>query len=110
MSPVTSSRACGTDERGNSKRDGKAALEWRSAAWDILTPSGATPDQFKKLTLTNLYDARPTWLARVHAALDRTVWASYGWADPDPATVPVETILARLLSLNGERAEDRISL
>ena len=37
-------------------------------------------------------------------ALDRAVWAAYGWDDPDPATVPEEEILERLLALNQERA------
>jgi hypothetical protein len=32
-----------------------------------------------KRTLTNLYDARPTWLQHAHARLNRAVWAAYGW-------------------------------
>ena len=55
-------------------------------------------------TLTNLYNQRPTWLQHAHAVLERAVWAAYGWDDPDPATVDDDTILARLLALNGERA------
>jgi hypothetical protein len=55
-------------------------------------------------TLTNLYNARPTWLANLHAALDRAVWAAYGWDDPDPALTENDAILAPLLVLNGERA------
>jgi hypothetical protein len=51
----------------------------------------------------NLYDQRPTWLQHTHAALDRAVWDAYGWDDPDPAAVDEDTILARLLALNGER-------
>ena len=58
----------------------------------------------KKRTLTNLYNARPTWLAQLHERLDRAVWAAYGWDDPDPATVEEDTILSRLLALNLERA------
>ena len=38
-----------------------------------------------------------------HAALDRAVWAAYGWED-DPAETSDEQILERLLVLNGERA------
>jgi hypothetical protein len=53
---------------------------------------------------TNLYNQRPAWLANAHAALDRAVWAAYGWDDPDPAAVPEDAILARLLALNLERA------
>ena len=58
----------------------------------------------RRRTLTNLYNERPTWLANLHAALDRAVWAAYGWDDPDPAAVAAEEILARLLALNLERA------
>ena len=39
-----------------------------------------------------------------HSALDHAVWAAYGWDDPDPAAVDEDTILSRLLALNGERA------
>jgi hypothetical protein len=67
----------------------------------------ATPDVLKRRTLTNLYNERPTWLAMLHADLDRAVWAAYGWEDADPAAVPEDTILARLLALNAERAGAR---
>ena len=53
---------------------------------------------------TDLDEAAPSWLQHAHAALDRAVWAAYGWDDPDPATVDEDTILARLLALNVERA------
>ena len=33
----------------------------------------------KKRTLTNLYNARPQWLADAHAALDAAVATAYGW-------------------------------
>ena len=33
----------------------------------------------KKRTLTNLYNARPQWLADAHVALDAAVAAAYGW-------------------------------
>ena len=55
----------------------------------------------KTRTLTKLYNARPTWLEHAHAA--------YGWDDPDPAAVEEDTILARLLALNLERATARDS-
>src|SRR5215210_6824443 len=38
-----------------------------------LNPEGATEVELKKRTLTNLYNARPTWLANAHAGLDRAV-------------------------------------
>ena len=46
----------------------------------------------------------PPWLRQAQAALDRAVWAAYGWDDPDPATVEEDMILARLLALNLKRA------
>ena len=54
-----------------------------------------------KRTLTNLYNARPTWLAQAHERLDAVVLAAYGW----PADVDREDLLARLLSLNLAQAE-----
>ena len=77
-------------------------LNERRNAW--LNPEGSSEAELKKRTLTNLYNQRPTWLANLHAALDRAVWAAYGWDDPDPAASPQETILARLLALNLARA------
>jgi hypothetical protein len=79
----------------------KALNELREA-W--LNPPDASEAVLKKRTLTNLYNARPSWLANAHARLDRAVWAAYGWADPDPAEVDEETILTRLLALNLERS------
>ena len=79
------------------------ALNELREAW--LNPPDASEAELKKRTLTNLYNARPTWLANAHARLDRAVWAAYGWDDHDPAAVDDETILTRLLALNLERAE-----
>ena len=56
---------------------------------------------------TDLDEASPSWLRNAHADLDHAVWAAYGWADPVPAEVEEDTILARLLALNLERASDR---
>jgi type II restriction/modification system DNA methylase subunit YeeA len=69
-----------------------------------LNPSDASEADLKKRTLTNLYNARPTWLANAHANLDRAVWTAYGWDDPDPATTDEDAILGRLLALNQQRA------
>ena len=52
-------------------------------------------------TLTNLYNARPTWLDNAHAKLDAAVAAAYGW----PADLGDAEILERLLALNLERAD-----
>jgi hypothetical protein len=60
-----------------------------------------TSDEKKKRTLTNLYNARPTWLDLAHRRLDEAVFAAYGWK-PDLSD---EEILEKLLALNLERAE-----
>ncbi len=59
--------------------------------------------ELKKRTLTNLYNARPTWLENAHKALDAAVAAAYDWNDYS-VTMPDEEILRRLLALNLERA------
>ena len=51
----------------------------------------------KKRTLTNLYNARPQWLADAHARLDASVAAAYGW----PADIADDAVLADLLARNG---------
>ena len=53
----------------------------------------------RKRTLTNLYNARPQWLADAHAALDAAVAAAYGW----PADIDDDDALRELLALNGTR-------
>jgi len=55
----------------------------------------------KKRTLTNLYNARPTWLDLAHKKLDAAVFAAYGW----PETLSDEQILENLLALNLDRAK-----
>ncbi len=55
-----------------------------------------------KLTLTALYNKRPTWLANLHRDLDRAVLAAYGW----PEDIGDEELLERLLALNLQRAAD----
>ena len=50
----------------------------------------------KARTLTNLYNARPQWLADAHANLDTAVAAAYGW----PAEVGEKEALRALLALN----------
>ncbi|MEA2524977.1 MAG: hypothetical protein QOF73_2204 [Thermomicrobiales bacterium] len=77
-------------------------LDAKRRVW--LEPPTVDTEPLKKLTLTNLYNKRPTWLVHAHAALDRAVWHAYGWDDPDPASVSEDTILERLLALNLARA------
>jgi hypothetical protein len=52
--------------------------------------------KLKARTLTNLYNARPDWLADAHRRLDELVLAAYGW----PADLGDDDLLARLLELN----------
>ena len=52
--------------------------------------------ELKKRTLTNLYNARPQWLADAHRALDAAVAAAYGW----DADISEADALAELLVLN----------
>jgi len=65
-----------------------------------LNPPDLAEAELKRRTLTNLYNARPTWLANAHAALDRAVLDAYGW----PHDLSDDALLARLLALNAERA------
>ena len=65
-----------------------------------LNPTDADEAELKKRTLTSLYNARPAWLAMVHAKLDQTVLAAYGW----PADLSDVDMLEHLLALNLTRA------
>ena len=56
----------------------------------------AAATALKTRTLTSLYNARPTWLADAHAALDAAVASAYGW----PADISDDAALAELLALN----------
>jgi hypothetical protein len=67
-------------------------------AW--LNPPGASAEDLKKRTLTNLYNARPAWLADAHRKLDEAVFAAYGW----PAALTDAEVLEHLLALNHARA------
>jgi type II restriction/modification system DNA methylase subunit YeeA len=67
-------------------------------AW--LNPPDASAEELKRRTLTNLYNARPSWLAEAHRKLDAAVFAAYGW----PVALTDAELLERLLALNHERA------
>jgi type II restriction/modification system DNA methylase subunit YeeA len=66
----------------------------------ILPKNEKAAVELKKRTLTNLYNARPQWLADAHRDLDAAVAAAYGWA----ADISEEDALAKLLALNLARA------
>ncbi|MEK7281442.1 MAG: type IIL restriction-modification enzyme MmeI [Chloroflexota bacterium] len=64
-----------------------------------LNPPEISQDELKRRTLTNLYNARPTWLSHAHERLDRAVLDAYGW----PHNIADEQLLANLLALNLSR-------
>jgi hypothetical protein len=66
-----------------------------------LNAEGLNDAEKKKRTLTNLYNARPTWLDLAHKRLDEAVFAAYGWK----SDLSDEEILEKLLALNLERAK-----
>ncbi|WP_345344614.1 hypothetical protein [Candidatus Villigracilis affinis] len=67
-----------------------------------LRPAGTSPNPHSLLvTLTNLYNQRPTWLDLAHKRLDEAVFAAYGW----PSDLSDEEILEKLLALNLERSK-----
>jgi hypothetical protein len=68
-----------------------------------LNPEGISAAERKKRTLTNLYNARPTWLADCHARLDDAVAQAYGWE----SDLTDDGLLDRLLALNQTRAGER---
>ena len=56
----------------------------------------AAATALKTRTLTNLYNARPQWLADAHAVLDAAVATAYGWQ----VDISDDDALAELLALN----------
>ncbi len=86
------------DPRVQAISDAARVLVQLRDAW--LNPPGITESELKKRTLTNLYNARPTWLDNAHRTLDAAVCAAYGWPDD----LGDDDLLARLLALNLARA------
>ena len=76
-----------------------AAKELAELREGRLNPPGIKAADLAKLTLTNLYNARPAWLAQAHDRLDLAVLDAYGW----PHDITDDDILARLLALNLQR-------
>ena len=67
---------------------------------DRIIPKPEYATEIKKRTLTNLYNARPSWVEKAHRDLDTVVAAAYGWTD----SLSDDEVLRRLLELNLERA------
>ncbi len=71
----------------------------------ILPVDDAAAGELSKRTLTNLYNARPAWLANAHRALDEAVAEAYGWGDDwRRGVLTDDEILRRLFQLNQERS------
>jgi type II restriction/modification system DNA methylase subunit YeeA len=75
-----------------------AARELDGFRWSRLNP--ADPTGVPLLTMTELYNLRPSWLVNLHERLDRAVYAAYGW----PYPLGDDEILSRLVRLNLDRA------
>jgi type II restriction/modification system DNA methylase subunit YeeA len=74
---------------------------WLNPQVTVTSEVTVTSAERKKRTLTNLYNARPTWLDLAHRRLDEAVFAAYGWQ----SDLSDEEILAKLLALNLERSK-----
>ena len=55
----------------------------------------AAAKELKSRTLTNLYNARPQWLADAHSTLDAAVAAAYGWDEDVPSDEALSSMLAQ---------------
>ncbi|TAK24000.1 MAG: class I SAM-dependent DNA methyltransferase [Chloroflexota bacterium] len=93
----------GTEPKGDARVEAiaRAARDLVQKRDRWLNPPGASADEVKKLTLTNLYNARPAWLSDAHRELDRAVLSAYGW----PAEISDDDLLVRLLELNRQRGD-----
>jgi type II restriction/modification system DNA methylase subunit YeeA len=70
-----------------------ASLDSLRRGW--LNPPDADDDALRRRTLTNLYNAQPTWLQQAHERLDRAVHEAYGWAYPMAEDEVLERLAAR---------------
>ena len=90
---------CPTPEQRAEIADAAQRLDSLRQGWLNPTEDTVSLRELKRRTLTNLYNARPTWLDIEHRKLDEAVFAAYGW----PADLSDGEIIARLLALNLER-------
>ncbi len=86
------------DPRVRAIADAARDLVTKRDGW--LNPPDISEAERNRRTLTNLYNARPTWLDMAHRRLDSAVLDAYGW----PHDLTDDQILERLLALNAERA------
>ena len=87
-----------TGEQREAIAEAARELDQRREGW--LNPPGLPEKELKQRTLTNLYNARPTWLQHAHERLDKAVLDAYGW----PENPTDAEMLERLLTLNLERS------
>lgn len=87
-----------TDEQRQGVAEAAKTLDTLRRGW--LLPQDLSEADLRGRTLTNLYNDPPSWLSNAHEALDRTVYAAYGWNSPleDPE------LLERLVNLNMNRS------
>jgi type II restriction/modification system DNA methylase subunit YeeA len=91
------------DPRAKAIADAARELVRLRDGW--LNPPDTPQEELKKRTLTNLYNARPDWLANAHRTLDQAVFAAYGWPlELNGQALTTQQILANLLALNRQRA------
>ena len=90
---------CPTPDQQAEIADAAQRLDSLRQGWLNPTEDTVSLRELKRRTLTNLYNARPTWLDIEHRKLDEAVFAAYGW----PADLSNGEIIARLLALNLER-------
>jgi len=86
------------DARVRAIADAARDLVAKRDGW--LNPPDVSETERNRRTLTNLYNARPTWLDMAHRRLDAAVLDAYVW----PHDLTDDQILERLLALNAERA------
>ena len=123
LTPDRPASAYADDTRAQAIAEAARTLDARREAWlnppdlvervpevvpgypDRLIPvDEAAARELKRRTLTNLYNARPAWLAHAHATLDAAVATAYGWEAVWAGGMDDDAILARLFALNQERA------
>jgi len=88
-----------TDEQKEAISQAAKHLNQLRELWLNPSEDSVGPTELKHRTLTNLYNARPTWLDIAHKQLDEAVSLAYGWKP----NLSADEILSRLLSLNFER-------
>ena len=88
-----------TEDVNERIRDATRKLVAIRDEWKREARANTKPDEIEVSGLSALYREMPAELQERNAHLDAAVFAAYGW-DEDPATMPEDLMLARLLELN----------